>query len=120
MAQQNLFDRLLSEPLAILAAGAVVGMYIVGTLEERRKQREAKDDDEVPAFVSDEDKILWEKFRQLYQAEMSNPDKPIGERLELLVENFERLSENVEELLDRTEPNLKSKKQETKDDLAKQ
>lgn len=112
MGQQtaSLFDRVLENPLAILAAGTVLGMYLIGTLEERKRERkrsEDKDDDEAPAFVSEKDRALWEKFRELYQAEIGNPDKPIDERIELLSQNLERLAQNVETLLDRTEPNIK-------------
>jgi hypothetical protein len=105
--QQNLFNRFIEQPLVLLVAGTIIGLYVIGTLEERRQKRENDDRDDTLPFISDNEKELWEKFRQLYRQEISNPDKGLRERLDLLTENVNRLQENVETLLDRTEPSLK-------------
>lgn len=104
--QQSLWDRLLENPLVIAILGTLMSMYLIGTLEERRQRRDKEKDpsSNPPPFIGENEKELWGKFRELYRQEMSNPDKVVEERLELLTTNLERMQSNIEELLDRTEP----------------
>jgi hypothetical protein len=108
MSQQtSLLDRLLEQPLTVLVAGTLLGMYVIGTLEERKARRDKEKEEPshvAPPFISEADKELWEKFRRLYRQEMGNSDKNVNERIELLNENVTRLQNHIEELLDRTQP----------------
>lgn len=118
MAQQpSLFDRLIEHPLVIAVAGTFLGMYLIGTLEERRAKRELQKETrvETPAFLSEEDLELWEKFRDLCREEIGNPDKDVKARLDLLNKNLGLLQANVEELLDRTEQPIPKGHQEVED-----
>lgn len=121
--QTNLWDRLLEQPIVLAILGTVLSMYIIGTLEERRQRREKdKDPSQVaPSFISENDKKLWEKFRELYRQEMANPEKATVERIDLLSENLDHLQASVDELLDRTQPSITDEeRQELKDATTKQ
>lgn len=75
--------------LAALGAGVVIGLYVVGRVDD-------EDDDHLPRFLSTEDEIAWHEARIAHLQAIRQAKMSKDETLAELVRVVERLQDEIE------------------------